>query len=72
VGALEVLLWLEYDLSAGLVLPLFSVVNLSLAVFLIVGWMRLVAFRFQALPSRARLVHDIPVVAPGAPAGGAA
>jgi hypothetical protein len=44
LGALEVLLWVEYDLSAGLVLPIFSAVNLSLAVVLIVGWMRLMAF----------------------------
>jgi NADH-quinone oxidoreductase subunit H len=75
LGALEVLLWVEYDLSAGLVLPLFSAVNLSLAVLLIVGWMRLMAFPFHRLPSRARLVHDISVIAPGAPAsagGGAA
>jgi NADH-quinone oxidoreductase subunit H len=72
LGALEVLLWVEYDLSAGLVLPIFSIVNLGLAAVLIAGWMRLMAFPFHRLPSRARLVHDIPVVAPGAPAGGGA
>lgn len=70
LGALEVLLWVEYDLSAGLVLPIFSAVNLSLAVVLVFGWMRLVALPFQRLPSRARLVPDIAMPAPGAPAGG--
>jgi NADH-quinone oxidoreductase subunit H len=70
LGALEVLLWVEYDLSAGLVLPIFSAVNLSLAVVLVFGWLRLVSLPFQQLPSRARLVHDIAVPAPGAPAGG--
>jgi hypothetical protein len=70
LGALEVLLWVEYDLSAGLVLPIFSAVNLSLAVVLVFGWLRLVSLPFQRLPSRARLVHDIAVPAPSAPAGG--
>jgi NADH-quinone oxidoreductase subunit H len=70
LGALEVLLWVEYDLSAGLVLPIFSAVNLSLAVVLVFGWLRLISLPFQRLPSRARLVHDIAMPAPGAPAGG--
>lgn len=71
LGALEVLLWVEYDLSAGLVLPIFSAVNLSLAAVLVFGWVRLMALPFQRLPSRARLVPDIAVPAPGSPAGGA-
>lgn len=69
MGALEVLLWVEYDLSAGLVLPVFSVVNLGLAVVLVVGWARLLAPRFGRLPSRARLVPDIAVAAAGTTAG---
>jgi NADH-quinone oxidoreductase subunit H len=68
LSALEVLLWLEYDLNAGLMLPLFSVVNLSLAALLVIGWTRLMAFRFDRLPQRARLVPDIFVPAPGATA----
>ena len=70
LAALEVLLWLEYDLSAGLVLPVFSVVNLGLAAVLVVGWARLLAPRFGRLPSRARLVPDIAVAASGATAFG--
>jgi NADH-quinone oxidoreductase subunit H len=69
IGALEVLLWLEYDLSAGLVLPVFSIVNLSLAVLLTIGWTRFMAYPFHRLPSRARLVPDISVAASGAAAG---
>jgi hypothetical protein len=34
----EVLLWREGDLSAGLALPIFGVVNAALAVALILGW----------------------------------
>jgi NADH-quinone oxidoreductase subunit H len=69
LAALEVLLWVEYDLSAGLVLPVFSIVNLSLAALLAIGWARLLAPRFGRLPSRARLVPDISVPASGAVAG---
>ncbi len=69
LGALEVLLWVEYDLSAGLVLPVFSIVNLGLAAVLIIGWARLMAPRFGRLPSRARLVPDISVAAAGTTAG---
>lgn len=69
LAALEVLLWVEYDLSAGLVLPVFSVVNLGLAALLAIGWARLLAPRFGRLPSRARLVPDISVATTGAVAG---
>ena len=34
----EVLIWREADLSAGLALPIFGVVNAALAVALVVGW----------------------------------
>ncbi len=34
----EVLIWREGDLSAGLALPIFGVVNAALAVALVVGW----------------------------------
>ena len=34
----EVLIWREGDLSAGLALPIFGVVNTALAVALVVGW----------------------------------
>jgi NADH-quinone oxidoreductase subunit H len=61
LAALEVLLWIEYDVSAGIVLPIFSAVNLALAVILVVGWARLLAVRFEELPKRPRLFSDISV-----------
>ncbi len=61
LAALEVLLWIEYDVSAGIVLPIFSVVNLALAGVLVVAWTRLMAFHFEALPKRPRLFSDISV-----------
>jgi NADH-quinone oxidoreductase subunit H len=38
VTGAEVLIWREADLSAGLALPIFGVVNAALAVALVVGW----------------------------------
>jgi NADH-quinone oxidoreductase subunit H len=63
LAALEVLIWIEYEVSAGVVLPIFAVVNLTLAAVLIVGWTRLMAYRFEALPKRPRLFSDISVSA---------
>jgi NADH-quinone oxidoreductase subunit H len=63
LAALEILIWVEYEVSAGVVLPVFTVVNLSLAVALVVGWTRLMAFRFERLPKRAVLVRDVGVAA---------
>jgi NADH-quinone oxidoreductase subunit H len=68
--ALEVLLWEQYDLSAGLVLPIYALVNLALAGVLIVGWGRVMGRQFERLPHRARLVRDISVPLPSELASG--
>ena len=64
LAALEVLIWVEYDVSAGIVLPVFSVVNVAMSVGLLVAWTRLMAFRFERLPKRPRLYRELPVQAP--------
>jgi NADH-quinone oxidoreductase subunit H len=63
--AFEVLLWEEYNLSAGVVLPIFAVVNLSLAGLLIMAWVRLMTRALYRLPRRPRLVEQIGVPLPG-------
>ena len=68
LAALEVLVWEEYGLSAGVVLPIFAIVNFALAGMLIFGWTRLMTDQFERLPKRARLVPDINVPLPGEPA----
>lgn len=60
-AALEVLIWREYEISAGIVLPIFAVVNFALAGALIVGWGRVMFRQFQRFPRRARLVSGIEV-----------
>jgi len=67
LSAFEVLLWQEYDLSAGVVLPIFAVVNFALAGALLAGWTRVMTQPFERLPKRARLVHEINVPLPGEP-----
>ena len=68
LSALEVLIWQEYDVSAGIVLPIFAVVNFVLAGVLLVAFMRVMTRSFERLPKRARLVPDISVPLPGEPA----
>jgi NADH-quinone oxidoreductase subunit H len=68
--ALEVLIWVEYEVSAAVVLPIFSAVNIALAGLLVVAWTRLMAFRFERLPKRPRMYGDIAVPAEQ-PAGAA-
>lgn len=68
--AFEVLLWEEYNLSAGLVLPIYALVNIALAGVLIVGWGRVMGRQFEQLPRRPRLVHDINVPLPSELASG--
>ncbi len=60
----EVLLWREYDLSAGIVLPIFAAVNLALAAGLIVAGWSLVARHLERIPRRPRLVSEIDVPLP--------
>jgi len=68
--ALEVLIWEEYGLSAGLVLPIYALVNIALAGVLIVGWGRVMGRQFEQLPRRPRLVRDINVPLPSELASG--
>jgi NADH-quinone oxidoreductase subunit H len=68
LSAFEVLMWQEYDISAGVVLPIFAVVNFALAGVLIYGFTSVMTQPFERLPKRARLVHDISVPLPGEPA----
>lgn len=64
VVALEVFLWNEYDLSAGVVLPVSGVVNFALAGALIVGFGRAMTKTIERFPKRPRLVKDIDVPLP--------
>ena len=59
--AFEVLIWEEYDLSAGLVLPIFAVVNYVLAAALVVAFARVMMRQYTRFPTRARLVPDVSV-----------
>ena len=80
VVAGEVVLWEETGWSAGILLPVYVVVNGALAAGLIVAWVRTFAPKFQRFPDRPRFysnidVPSLPAVAPkpdaatGTPAG---
>ncbi len=62
--ALEVFIWTEYELSAGLVLPIFGVVNFALAGALIFGFAKIMTRTMERFPKRPRLVADIDVPLP--------
>ena len=64
LGAVEVFLWTEYDLNAGVVLPIFGVVNFVLAGLLIVGFGRVMSATYERFPKRPTLVSDIDVPLP--------
>ncbi len=64
VAALEVFIWTEYELSAGIVLPIFAVVNFALAGALIVGFGRMMSKTIDRFPRKPRLVRDIDVPLP--------
>ena len=65
-AGLEVLLWQENDLAAGVVLPAFAVANLVLAVGLAVVWARLlVQARPELRPQRARLMQELGAIVYG-------
>ena len=68
VSALEVLIWEEYDMSAGIVLPIFALVNIVLSGVLIVGWSRLMTREFERAPRRPRMFTEINVPLPSEPA----
>ena len=65
VTGLEVLIWREYEISAGIVLPIFAAVNVALAAALIVGWGQVMGRQIERLPRRPRLVGQIDVPLPG-------
>ena len=62
--ALQVFIWTEYELSAGVVLPIFGVVNFALAGALIAGFAKLMTRNMERFPKRPRLVPDIDVPLP--------
>jgi NADH-quinone oxidoreductase subunit H len=62
--ALEVLIWREYEISAGIVLPIFAIVNFALAGLLIVVWGRMMTRQYERLPKQPLLVSEIDVPLP--------
>jgi len=68
LSGLEVLIWQENDLSAGVVLPAFAIANLLLAVALVVVWGRLLGhLRPERQAKRALLMKEIGVIVYGQP-----
>ena len=66
VGGLEVLIWQENDLSAGIVLPVFAIINLALAVGLVVAWARFLGHdRPDQRPRRALLMKEVGAIVYG-------
>ncbi|MDE3097108.1 MAG: NADH-quinone oxidoreductase subunit H [Chloroflexota bacterium] len=67
--AAEVLIWNETGVSAGLVLPLYAVINTAFAGALIVAWVKVMGPKFSRFPERLRYysqidVPSLPAVAP--------
>lgn len=58
LAGLEVLVWQQSGLSAGIAFPIFAVVNWVLAAALIVGYSRLYGSRTQR-PRKLRVVYDL-------------
>lgn len=67
--AAEVLIWQETGWSAGVLLPIYVVLNNILAVALIVAWVKTFAPRFQRFPDKLRFYSTIDV--PSLPAAAA-
>jgi hypothetical protein len=67
VGA-EILIWKETGWSAGLMFPMYIVVNGALAAGLIVAWVRVLGPRFSRFPTRPRFYATIDVPSLPAPA----
>jgi NADH-quinone oxidoreductase subunit H len=67
VGA-EILIWKETGWSAGLMFPIYIVVNGALAAGLIVAWVRVLGPRFSRFPTRPRFYATIDVPSLPAPA----
>ena len=64
VVAFEVLIWTEYEISAGIVLPIFAVVNFALAGVLIFAWTRVMTRHYERFPRQPRLVSEVAVPLP--------
>ncbi len=64
LAALEVLIWTEYEISAGIVLPIFAVANFATAGLLIFGWAQVMSRQYERLPRRPRMVSRIDVPLP--------
>ena len=62
--ALEVFIWREYEISAGIVLPIYAVVNFTLAGLLIAGWGRVMGRQYERVPKHPRMVNEIDVPLP--------
>jgi NADH-quinone oxidoreductase subunit H len=67
IVALEVLVWREFDVGAGLALPVFAAVNLAVSAGLIVIALRSATRQYYRLPRRARLVPELAVPSLAAP-----
>lgn len=63
----EVTLWEETGWSAGVLLPIYVVINGAMAVGLIVAWMRVFAPRFERFPEQLRFYSTIDVPSLPAP-----
>ncbi|MCH7811430.1 MAG: NADH-quinone oxidoreductase subunit NuoH [Chloroflexi bacterium] len=64
--SVEVFIWRQNEISAGIVLPIFAAVNLALAGLLIAGFARMLTSGYERFPRRARLVKEIDVPLPAA------
>jgi len=62
--AVEVFVWTEYDLNAGVVLPIFGVVNFALAGVLIVAFGRMIGAAYERYPKQPMMYRDIDVPLP--------
>lgn len=58
-AAIEVTIWREYELSAGIMLPVAAAINVALMVGLLVAWGRVMSRQFMRFPRRARLVQGM-------------
>jgi NADH-quinone oxidoreductase subunit H len=61
VAAGEIVIWEESGWSAGVLLPVYTVVNVALAGALMAAWMRLFGPRFTRFPERLRYFETIDV-----------
>ncbi|HWO94605.1 MAG TPA: NADH-quinone oxidoreductase subunit NuoH [Dehalococcoidia bacterium] len=63
----EVVIWAETGVSAGVILPLSAVVNVTLTGVLLVAWLRFMLGKVERLPRRPRLYREVvvpPIAAP--------